>query len=216
MSVLTTWITNRSIRVGFILHRRAEQETLLFSLSIHVQLSEQFQTAVYYRNVCGKGHGETSAGSAVPDNLHGTSWCTVGSPGFYRKGNPYVFRMHIDINFYIVLLVQAVSLVSKQQPTGGPSKQPGSVVYSTSESKFHATSRSATITALDDAGFKNITGIKFDPFQGDDANGILNRDFLNSLADQACLKNSEEAEAYPVIFMCTHEEQDMIRNWNWS
>lgn len=123
--------------------------------------------------------------------------------------------MHIDINFYIVLLVQAVSLVSKQQPTGGPSKQPGSVVYS-SESKFHTTSRSATITALDDAGFKNITGIKFDPFQGDDANGILNRDFLNSLADQACLKNSEEAEAYPVIFMCTHEEQDMIRNWNWS
>jgi hypothetical protein len=70
------------------------------------------------------------------------------------------------------------------------------VLYS-SESKFYgSTSRSATIAALDDAGFKNIAEMKFDPLQGDDANGILNREyanFCNGLADQACLKNSEEA-----------------------
>lgn len=139
----------------------------------------------------------------------------VGSPSFYREANPYVFGMHIDSDFYPVPLVQTLSLHSNRQP-GGPSKQPVTVLYS-NESEFYSSTCRSAITALNDAGFKNVTEIRFDPFQDHDANGILNSEdanFLNGLADQACPKKSEEAEAYPVIFVCTRKEQDMIlKRW---
>jgi hypothetical protein len=153
--------------------------------------------------VYGKVHAGTSVGSAVPENSNCTSPRTVRSPSFYRKGNPYVFRMQIGSDFFHVPIYQALSLYLHLQP-GCPSKQLVTVLCSTAAFEFYSSTIWSVITALDDAGFKNATEIKYDflcerDSQKEDAK------FFMVLQKQACLKDLEEAEAYVSCYirLCT-------------
>jgi hypothetical protein len=141
----------------------------------------------------------------------------VGPPGFYEpaNSNPYVFGFHIDSDTYPLPNVQSLGFLAQQQGVGGPSGIPIRVIYRNKSEFFYSTCQSA-INKLREEGFTDIKAILYDHAGDEDGDGDINqfdKDFLQSLADEACpfhLSNDPEEEFHPAIFMCTLTEQDII------